>query len=255
MFILYRLRHSPRLPVSQRSSFRRHDSRELLRVPFIWSLLSSRRTVVAAMYGSVIFFLGIQRPGEKRQYGFTLNSNCAHNYSASMVFVGMLSFSRAKLYLLVTSTQQAMRMGVQSQAPSTCDMSASSTSSPSTAWTRIIATGSAISSSTISTTSTWSSTFSNDIRGALDKSSTFITTSTSSLLPSMTTTSVASIISQSDTTTSSPSITTTSNESSTTSLSTIITSISSQLATYTTNMPTSLTTSDSGSSDVDLRAF
>ncbi|KAK0207768.1 hypothetical protein IW262DRAFT_1469111 [Armillaria fumosa] len=86
----------------------------------------------------------------------------------SMYFIGMLSFSQEKLYLVVTSTQQAMWMGVHSQAPSTCDMSASSTSSPSMAWTHIIATGSTISSSTISTTSMWSSTFSNNICGALN---------------------------------------------------------------------------------------
>ncbi|KAK0429589.1 hypothetical protein EV421DRAFT_1948194, partial [Armillaria borealis] len=46
-----------------------------------------------------------------------------------------------------------------------------------------------------------------------------------------------------------------SDESSTTSLTTIVTSISGQLTTYTTNMPTSLATSDSGSSDVNRTAL
>ncbi|KAK0184711.1 hypothetical protein F5146DRAFT_219485 [Armillaria mellea] len=86
-------------------------------------------------------------------------------------------------------------------------------------------------------------------------SSTLTVTSTSSLPPSTTTTSVASTTSQTETTMSSPSITSTSDESSTTSLTTIVTSISGQLTTYTTNMPTSLATSDSGSSDVNRTAL
>ncbi|KAK0227512.1 regulator of chromosome condensation 1/beta-lactamase-inhibitor protein II [Armillaria fumosa] len=61
-------------------------------------------------------------------------------------------------------------------------------------------------------------------------------------------TSVALATSQTNTTTSSPPITTTSAESSTTSLTTIVTSISGHLTTYTTNMPTSLASSDPGSS-------
>ncbi|KAK0183746.1 hypothetical protein F5146DRAFT_1193341 [Armillaria mellea] len=91
-----------------------------------------------------------------------------------------------------------------------------------------------------------------DIRTTIDNVLNAHHHSTSSLPPSTTTASVAST-SQTETTTSLPSSTTTSDESSTTSLTTIVTSISGQLTTYMTNMPTS--TSDSGSSDVNRTAL